>query len=149
MPRFSTNSYTIYCGGYKAHAFTVGFGAPVITSAVRNDDGSPGARVKWNTTIPPECITSVTVISQYSSNHYTPPTIMQTDEATLSGLLCNTVYNFLVRVYHLHSGIRIAVGSNTVPVHVGGMYIYIANMLQGCRQGVLKLPPTSMIMFVG
>ena len=87
-------------------------------SAVRKDDGSPGAKVKWNTTIPPECISSVTVQSQYID--YTPPNIMQTDEANLSGLLCDVMYNFRVTV-RLPSSI--AVTSNDVSVHVGGTYI--------------------------
>lgn len=91
-------------------------------SAVRNDDRSAGAKIKWNTTIPPECISSVTVVSQISE-HYTPPNIMQTDEATLSGLQCDTIYNFWVRVRRrLHTNVNPAVTSNTVSVHVGGTY---------------------------
>lgn len=89
-------------------------------SAVRKDDGSPGARVKWNTTIPPECISSVIVYSQFRDKDYTPQNIMQTDEATLRGLLCDTMYNFRVRV-RLHS--NIPVSSNNVSVHVGGTCI--------------------------
>lgn len=88
-------------------------------SAVRKDDGSPGAKVKWNITIPPECISSVTVYSLYKA-HHTPPNIMQTDEATLSGLLCDTMYNFRVTV-RLRSGT--AVTSHSMSVHVGGTYI--------------------------
>jgi len=91
-------------------------------SAVRKDDRSPGAKVKWNTTIPLECISSVTVYSQFRDKDYTPPNIMQTDEATLSGLLCDTIYNFRVRV-RLHIRGNIPVSSNTVSVHVGGTYI--------------------------
>lgn len=92
-------------------------------SAVRKDDGSPGAKVKWNITIPPECIISVTVVSQFSAEDYTPPNIMQTDEVTLSGLRCDTIYYFRVRVCRrLHTDVITAVTSNIVPVHVGGTY---------------------------
>ena len=45
---------------------------------------------------------------------------MQTDEANLSGLLCDVMYNFRVTV-RLPSSI--AVTSNDVSVHVGGTYI--------------------------
>ena len=91
-------------------------------SAVRNDDRSAGAKVKWNTTIPPECISSVTVYSQFHDKDYTPPNIMQTDEVTLSGLHCDTMYNFRVRVRRRYLLRNISVTSNNVSVHVGGTY---------------------------
>jgi len=96
--------------------FTVGSGRPVITSAVRHDDGSPGVKVKWTTTIPPECILNVTVWSQYG-DHHTSTNVTQTDEATLSDLRCDTQYDLALRVYHLPT--RSAVFSNTVSVYVG------------------------------
>jgi len=89
-------------------------------SAVRNDDRSAGAKVKWNTTIPPECISSVTVYNQFRDKDYTPPNIMQTDEVTLSGLHCDTIYDFRVRVRRRSN---FSVTSNNVSVHVGGTYI--------------------------
>ena len=125
---YSTNSYTLITScDYKNHAFTAGFGAwPVIMSAVRNDDGSPGARLKWNTTIPLDCIISVTVISQYSDDDYTPSTIMQTDEATLSDLRCDATYQFRVSVsvsVRLENiTVRTTVNSNILPLRVGGTY---------------------------
>jgi len=95
-------------------------GGSIHMSAVRNDDRSAGAKIKWNTTIPPECISSVTVVSQFPADDYTPPNIMQTDEATLSGLRCDTIYNFRVRVRRrLHTDVNPAATSNIVSVHVG------------------------------
>lgn len=107
--------------------FTVGSGRPVITSAVRHDDGSPGVKVKWTTMIPPECILSVTVWSQYG-DHHTSTNVTQTDEATLSDLQCDTQYDLALRVYHLPTGL--SVFSNTVSVYVGGMSFKLLYGLQ-------------------
>ena len=106
---------------------TVDTGVVVITSAVRTDDGSPGARLTWNTTIPLDCIISVTVISQYLDNDYTPSTIMQTDEATLKDLRCDATYQFSVSVSVRRDNItaRTKVNSKRLPLHVGGTYTYI------------------------
>ena len=98
----------------------------VITSAVRTDDGSPGARLKWNTTIPLDCIISVAVISQYRDGDYKPSTIMQTDEATLSDLRCDATYQFRVTVnisVRLDNiTARTTVSSESLPLRVGGTY---------------------------
>ena len=80
------------------HFFTVN-----TVSAESVGGSTPGARVTWNTTIPPECVTSVRVEFRTSSNHgpvvasNTTTNTSQT-EIIQTGLQCATRYYIRVVV---------------------------------------------------
>ena len=68
----------------------------VIVSAERVDGPTPGARVTWNTTAPPECVASVRVEFRTSSHwsvvrSYTTTNTSGT-EVIQTGLQCATTY---------------------------------------------------------
>ena len=69
----------------------------VNVSAERVGGSTPGVRVTWNTTLPPECVTSVTVEFRTSSrgpvvaSNRTTNTSSQT-EIIQTGLQCATFY---------------------------------------------------------
>ena len=74
----------------------------VIVSAERVDGPTPGARVSWNTTVPPECVASVTVEFTPSSpgsvvRSYTATNTSET-EVIQTGLQCATTYYIRVVV---------------------------------------------------
>ena len=74
----------------------------VIVSAERVDGPTPGARVTWNTTAPPECVASVRVEFRTSS-HWSvvvPYTTANTSETEIiqTGLQCATTYYIRVVV---------------------------------------------------
>ena len=92
----------------------------VTVSAEREDDSTPGARVTWSTTAPPECVASVTVEfrtssrgSVVSSNTTTNTEIIQT------GLQCDTTYYIRVVVTGVPSLGELM--SDSVQVPVGGI----------------------------
>ena len=67
----------------------------VTVSAVREDGLTPGARVTWSTTVPPECVASVTVEFRNSSSgsvvrSYTTTNTSET-EVIQTGLQCATI----------------------------------------------------------
>ena len=67
----------------------------VTVSAEREDGPTPGARVTWSTTVPPECVASVTVEFRTSSRgsvvrSYTTTSTSET-EVIQTGLQCGTV----------------------------------------------------------
>ena len=71
-------------------------------SAVREDGPTPGARVTWSTTVPPECVASVTVEFRTSSSgsvmrSYTTNSTSET-EVIQTGLQCGTAYYIRVEV---------------------------------------------------
>ena len=71
-----------------------------VRSAESVGGSTPGVRVIWNTTIPPECVTSVTVEFRTSSDGpvvatYTTTNTSQT-EVLQTGLQCAT--NYYIRV---------------------------------------------------
>ena len=71
-------------------------------SAVREDGPTPGARVTWSTTVPPECVASVTVEFRTSSSgsvvrSYTTTNTSET-EVIQTGLQCATTYYIRVVV---------------------------------------------------
>ena len=91
-------------------------------SAVREDGPTPGARVTWNTTLPPECVASVTVEFRTSSSgsvvrSYTTNSTSET-EVIQTGLQCGTTYYIRVVVTGVAS--LGTVTSNQVQVLVGG-----------------------------
>ena len=95
---------------------------PITVSAEREDGSTPGARVTWSTTVPPECVASVTVEFRTSSGgsvvrSYTTTNTSET-EVIETGLQCHTSYYIRVVVVGVPSlGI---VTSNQVQVLIGG-----------------------------
>jgi len=93
------------------------------------DGSSPGARVTWNTTAPPECVASVTVEFKTSSSgsvvrSYTTTNTSQT-EVILTGLQCFTIYYIRVVVAGVPGGTQdrntlVLVGDIPTPVGVSG-----------------------------
>ena len=93
-------------------------------SVVREDGSTPGARVTWSTTAPPECVASVTVefrtrsmlsgdvVRSYTTTNTSGTEVIQT------GLQCGTTYYIRVVVTGVAS--RGTVSSNQVEVIVGG-----------------------------
>ena len=86
---------------------------------------TPAARVSWNTTVPPECVTSVRVDFRTSSRGpvvatYTTNDTSQT-EVIQTGLRCDTNYYISVVVTGATSGrLRPTLRSRQVRVVVGG-----------------------------
>ena len=89
------------------------------------DGSTPAARVTWNTTAPPECVTSVTVEFRTSSHGPTVATYTTTNtsqtEVIRTGLRCGTYYYITVVVTGEPSdGVHPTVRSRSVEVFVGG-----------------------------
>ena len=92
------------------------------------DGPTPTARVTWNTTVPPECVTSVRVEFRTSITgpvvaNYTTNTTSQT-EVIQTGLQCATYYYITVVVTGAASdGLHVILGSRPVQVLVEGKEI--------------------------
>ena len=91
-------------------------------SAVREDGPTPGARVTWSTTVPPECVASVTVEFSTSSSgsvvrSYTTNSTSET-EVIQTGLQCDTTYYIRVVVTGVAS--LSTLSSNQVQVYFEG-----------------------------
>ena len=88
------------------------------------DGSTPAARVTWSTTVPPECIASVTVEFRTSSRGPVVATYTTTNvqsEVIKSGLQCTTYYHIGVVVTgKLFDGIRATVSSRQVQLWIGG-----------------------------
>ena len=94
----------------------------LTVSAVRLDGSTPGARVTWSTTVPPECVASVTVefrttssgsvVRDYTTNITSGTEVIQT------GPQCATTYYIRAVVTGVPS--LGTVSSNQVPVIAGG-----------------------------
>ena len=101
-------------------------------SAVREDGPTPGARVTWSTTVPPDCVASVTVEFRTNSSgsvlsvvrSYTTTNTSET-EVIQTGLQCNTTYYIRVVVTGVASLGNLS--SNQVQVHVGGKHSVLYN----------------------
>ena len=94
----------------------------VTVSAEREDFSTPGARVTWNTTVPPECVASVRVEFRHSRTmsgvrSYTTTNTSQT-EVIQTDLQCATTYYIRVVVTGVLS--LGTLSSNQVQVLVGG-----------------------------
>ena len=92
----------------------------VTVSAERVYGSTPGARVTWSTTVPPECVASVTVEFRTSSSgsvvrSYTTTSASGT-EVIQTGLQCPTTYYIRVEV----TGVSSFVTVTSNQVHVGG-----------------------------
>ena len=92
---------------------------------------NPGARVTWNTTLPPECVTSVRVDFRTTTNGvlvatYTTTSTSQT-EVIQTGLQCGASYNTRVVVAGepTYQGVPLQqfLLSNQVQVFIGGKQI--------------------------
>ena len=107
----------------------VQFGLSTVTVGAESVDSStPAARVTWSTTIPSECVTSVTVefrtdrLGEVVAN-YTTTNTSQT-EVHQTGLQCATYYYIRVVVTGETSGSEhVTQSSNQVQVLVGGKEI--------------------------
>ena len=96
-------------------------------SAEREDGSTPGARVTWSTTAPPECVASVTVEFRTSSSgsvvrSYTTTSTSET-EVIQTGLQCATTYYIRVVV----TGVASLGTVTSKPVHVGGKHSVLYN----------------------
>ena len=76
----------------------------VAASAERVGVSTPGARVTWSTTAPPECVESVTVLVKFRTSRsgsvvrsYATTNVSET-EVILAGLQCTTTYYIRVVV---------------------------------------------------
>ena len=99
----------------------------VTVSAERADGPTPGARVTWSTTLPPECVASVRVEYRTSSNgsvvrSYTTTNTSET-EVIQTGLQCETTY--LIRAVVTGVASLGTVNSTQVQVLVGGTIIIV------------------------
>ena len=88
------------------------------------DGSTPGARVTWSTTVPPECVASVTVEFRNGSNDsvvrsYSNTSTSET-EIIETGLQCATVYTIRVGVTGVPLLDHRSLASNQVDVTVGG-----------------------------
>ena len=96
---------------------------PTVSAVSSREDGpTPGARVTWSTTVPPECVASVTVEFRTSSSgsvvrSYTTANTSET-EVIQTGLQCDTTYYIRVVVTGVAS--LGALSSDPVQVVVGG-----------------------------
>ena len=106
--------YTVAMSTFM-HAVTQFYFSTVTASAERVGGSTPGARVTWNTTLPPECVASVRVEFRTSS----PGPVVASSTATntsqteiiQTGLQCAT--NYYIRV--------VVTGEVRLP---GGMTVY-------------------------
>ena len=110
---------------FNMHAVTQFHFHTVTVSAESVGGSTPGVRVTWNTTLPPECVTSVRVEFRTSSRGpvvatYTTTNTSQT-EVIQTGLQCSTNYYTRVAVTGGTSdGVRPTVSSRQVQVLAGG-----------------------------
>ena len=84
---------------FAAARFTL---ATILVSAESVNGSTPGARVTWRTTVPPECMTSLTVEFRTSNRgpaavNYTTTNTSQT-EVIQNGLQPNTMYYVTVMI---------------------------------------------------
>ena len=97
----------------------------VTVSAESVDGPTPAARVTWSTTVPPECVTSVTVefrnnslrdvVVNYTTTNTSGTAVIQT------GLQCATYYYITVNVTGATSdGLRPIVRGRLIQVFTGG-----------------------------
>jgi len=120
----------VYYGNQNHHAGVDIHSHSITVSAESVDGTTPGAKVTWSTTVPPECVTSVTVEFRTSMitgspvvRSYTTANTSKT-EVILTGLQCVTTYYIRVVVTGVDSIGTLA--SNQVQVLVGGkVTIYV------------------------
>ena len=107
----------------------VQFGLSTVTVSAESVNGpTPAARVTWNTTAPPQCVTSVRVEFRTQITGLVVATNTTTNtsqtEVIQTGLWCGTYYYIRVVVTGATSdGLRPTRSSNQVQVLVGGKEI--------------------------
>ena len=115
------------------------FSLSTVTVSAESVDGpTPAARVSWNTTVPPQCMTSVRV--EFRTSRTGPVvatnTITNTSQTEIiqTGLQCATNYYITVIVTgktSAHDGLRFTRSSRQVQVFIGGkkkiVYIGLIN----------------------
>ena len=74
------------------HYFTVTVRAESVGGS------TPGVRVTWNTTVPPECVTSARVEFRTASHGFAVATYTQLPQIIQTGLRCST--NYYIRVVY-------------------------------------------------
>jgi len=96
----------------------------VTVRAEREDGSTPGARVTWSTTAPPECVEDITVKRRNisSGSKVTAYTTTNTSETVViqTGLQCDTTYYFRVVVAGARALQLGTLESNETQVLVGG-----------------------------
>ena len=112
------------------------FRSYTVTWSAESVGGStPGVRVTWNTTVPPECVTSVTVNFRTTTNGvlvvtYTTTNTSQT-EIIQTGLQCATSYHIRVIVTgeprYLGVPLEQFLFGSQVRVFTGGKEIVLSN----------------------
>ena len=96
--------------------------AVINVSAESMGGATPGVRATWSTTIPPECMTSVTVNFRNKSGFLvatTTTTNVSQTEFIQTGLQCTT-YTITVAVAGETRDLGYSIQHGTVQVHVGG-----------------------------
>ena len=93
-------------------------------SAEKEDGSTPGVRVTWNTTVPPECVASVTVefrtsISGNVVRSYTTTNTSET-EVIQTGLQCAATYYIRMVLTGVSSLGTLIMSSSQMQVVVGG-----------------------------
>ena len=104
------------------------FSSSIVTVRAESVGGStPGVRVTWNTTVPPECVTSVAVNFRNKSR-----VLVATDTTTntsqtefiQTGLQCATVYTITVVIAGETRDLGYSLQFGTVQILVGGKQLY-------------------------
>jgi len=98
------------------------FQSPTVTVRAEREDGlTPGIKVTWSTTAPPECVESIRVEFRNSSHGYVVRSYNTTStsdmEVTQTGLQCGTTY--YIQVVVIGHGVG-PLNSNEVRVPIGG-----------------------------
>ena len=112
-------TYMVFTSIHAAADFSL---HTVTVSAESVDDSTPGAKVTWSTTVPPECVASVIVEFRASRSAsgvitYTTTNTSHT-EIIQTGLQCFTIYYIRVAVNGVNS--LGTLNSNQAQVLVGG-----------------------------
>ena len=96
-----------------------------VTASAESVGGStPGARVTWSTTLPPECVVTVTV--EFRNESYGPVVATYTttntsqSEVIQTGLQCATVYYINVIITGNPEVVTAKLRSSQIQVLVGG-----------------------------
>ena len=111
------------CAASQFSLFTTNVSAESVNGS------TPGAKVSWNTTAPPECVASYRVEFRTSIHgpavvNYTTTNTSQT-ESIQTGLQCTTYYYISVVVTgETPDDIQVTLRSRTVQVLIGGKMNY-------------------------
>ena len=113
------------CVGTFIHAVTEFYYRTVNVSAESVGGPTPGVRVTWNTTVPPECVGSVRV--EFRTRNIRDPVVATTNtsetEVIQTGLQCATNYYIKVLIFGKLTGgtPKLDPSHSDVQVFVGGI----------------------------